>query len=192
MLVVSIVFYGGILVLVGILLREHRVSWKDAFGLNTNKKQLLWIIPLATGMCFFCQRILIEWVAYVIIIWTGQEPELQEIVKWIQESQTIEKQLCLGVSLVILAPISEEVLFRGILFPTLVLWLGRGTAIFLNSFLFGLIHANLLVFLPLVVMGIFLSILYDYTRNLLAPIGMHALFNLTNFILAKHFPSFDF
>lgn len=178
------VFQGGILALICVLLREHQLRWKDAFGLENGLGDLLWIVPLVAVVCYFCEFLLLEFSRFMILS-MGGEPQLQFIVKLLQDSPSFEKRLFLGVSVIITAPISEELLFRGILFPALVNWLGRNSAIWINSILFSMIHGNLQVFLPLVAMGIFTSLLYEKTRNILAPIGLHSLLNLVSFIIAQ-------
>ena len=92
-------------------------------------------------------------------------------------------RLVLGVITILLAPAAEEVLFRGILYPwvkqagypRLALW---GTAL-----VFAAIHLNLATFVPLAVLAVALTLLYERTGNLLAPITAHALFNGFNFTL---------
>jgi membrane protease YdiL (CAAX protease family) len=87
----------------------------------------------------------------------------------------------LGFVTILLAPLAEEVLFRGILypwikqigFPRLALW---GT-----SLLFAVVHMNLVTLLPLLLLALLLAQLYERTDNLLAPISAHALFNALNF-----------
>ena len=89
----------------------------------------------------------------------------------------------LGVVTVVLAPLVEELVFRGVMFPALVQLKGRTVGLWGTSILFGLIHFNLFSLLPLIVMGLLLALLYERTRNLLAPIAVHAAFNLINFVL---------
>ena len=60
-------------------------------------------------------------------------------------------------------------------FPRLALW---GTALF-----FALIHFNLATFLPLLLLALVLTWLYEKTGNLLAPIAAHAAFNALQFAI---------
>ncbi|HOB32537.1 MAG TPA: CPBP family intramembrane metalloprotease, partial [Verrucomicrobiota bacterium] len=46
----------------------------------------------------------------------------------------------------------------------------------------GVIHANLKTFIPLTVLALVMTLLYERTGNLLAPIATHATFNAVNFI----------
>src|SRR6266850_2480978 len=60
-------------------------------------------------------------------------------------------------------------------FPRLALW---GTAL-----LFAGIHWTAMIFLPLFVLALLLTGLYEKTNNLLSPITAHAMFNALNFTM---------
>jgi hypothetical protein len=84
---------------------------------------------------------------------------------------------------VVFAPIVEEALFRGILYPALKR-LGRPRlALWGSSALFAAVHFNMVTFLPLMVFALVLVYLYETFQNLLAPIVAHSLFNAANFFL---------
>ena len=72
---------------------------------------------------------------------------------------------------VILAPVFEECVFRGIGLPLLARWLGMGPAILLTSLAFAAIHVHLPSLLPLLVIAVGFSLAY---------VTMHALFNAVN------------
>jgi membrane protease YdiL (CAAX protease family) len=79
------------------------------------------------------------------------------------------------------APLLEEILFRGILYPTVKRMVRPGLAVCLTAILFGAFHINLMAFISLTFLGVALTWLYEVTDNLLAPILAHSLFNLANF-----------
>jgi membrane protease YdiL (CAAX protease family) len=84
---------------------------------------------------------------------------------------------------VVLAPVAEEFIFRGMLYP-FVKQLGYPRLAWLGvSFVFALVHLNGAIFLPLFVLALALTWLYEKTDNLLAPITAHALFNAANLTL---------
>jgi uncharacterized protein len=74
----------------------------------------------------------------------------------------------------VLAPISEEILFRGALLHRIWHKWGLAPAIFGSSFLFALLHAE---FFGTFVFSVFLSLIYLHTRNLLYPMFFHFLNN---------------
>jgi membrane protease YdiL (CAAX protease family) len=56
-------------------------------------------------------------------------------------------------------------------------------ALWITSLLFAAVHVNWMIFLPLLILALLLTMLYELTNNLLAPITAHALFNGMNFAL---------
>ncbi len=75
------------------------------------------------------------------------------------------------------APLFEEFLFRGFLLPSLTRYFPVGGAILVSSLLFALAHLSLSEILPLTVLGIVLGVVYTRSRNLLAPMLLHSLWN---------------
>jgi len=80
---------------------------------------------------------------------------------------------------VVVAPILEEMFFRGLLLPALVKWLGRpGWAVIVSGVLFGLIHAPVQASVaPLTIFGLILAVAYLRSGTLALPILIHGLFN---------------
>jgi membrane protease YdiL (CAAX protease family) len=84
---------------------------------------------------------------------------------------------------VIAAPVAEEVLFRGLLFPALLARSGSfSRALVLQALFFGVIHAHLPTFLPLTVAGACFALGYAVTGSLVTPILMHMIFNATSIV----------
>jgi membrane protease YdiL (CAAX protease family) len=81
------------------------------------------------------------------------------------------------ISIVILAPIAEEVFFRGVVFNAWLREGGRRWAYIGSAALFAAIHLSLLSFLPIFLLGLALAWVYERKGNLLAPIAMHATVN---------------
>jgi hypothetical protein len=80
-------------------------------------------------------------------------------------------------AVVILAPIAEEIFFRGVVFNAWLREGGRRWAFIGSSLLFAAIHLSLASLVPIFALGLALAWVYDRTRNLLAPIVMHAVVN---------------
>jgi membrane protease YdiL (CAAX protease family) len=78
------------------------------------------------------------------------------------------------VSAVVLAPIIEETIFRGLLFSRLTKKWGMTRAMIVSSVLFGLLHPD-----PVgkFVFGFVACVLYVHTQTLILPIVLHALHN---------------
>ncbi|WP_354699590.1 hypothetical protein DSM112329_05310 [Paraconexibacter sp. AEG42_29] len=89
-----------------------------------------------------------------------------------------------AVLVTIFAPIAEEILFRGYVFPALRNWKGTWPAVALTGLLFGLLHvasSPLYALAPLSVFGALLCLLYLRTRSLYPCIALHALNNCVAF-----------
>jgi uncharacterized protein len=89
---------------------------------------------------------------------------------------------------VVLAPIVEELLFRGVLLRALLRKMAPATAIFVSAVIFALVHyvgdPNTLPFLPaLTALGAVLAVVALRSGNLSTSIFIHAGFNLTTTIL---------
>ncbi|MFQ5501707.1 MAG: lysostaphin resistance A-like protein [Phycisphaerae bacterium] len=83
------------------------------------------------------------------------------------------------VSAVCLAPLVEELLFRGLILPALEQSLGStGKAVVFSGIAFGLVHLQVAHQVPaLAVLGMILGYAYAKTRSLTLVILMHAIFN---------------
>ena len=78
---------------------------------------------------------------------------------------------------VLLAPIAEELVFRGLFYRRLKAHLGIGWAIGISSAVFGAVHGNVIQFVYATLLGIFLALIYERSRTLAAPILAHMLAN---------------
>jgi membrane protease YdiL (CAAX protease family) len=88
-------------------------------------------------------------------------------------------QVAVIVSTVVLAPLCEELFFRGLLQSMIRRWASPAVAIGISSVLFGIVHTG---DQPqntpaLIVLGIALGIAYERSGRLWTSIGIHALFN---------------
>ena len=77
----------------------------------------------------------------------------------------------------IAAPVFEEIVFRGFLLPSLTRYLPVWGAIGASALLFAVAHLNVSEVLPLATLGAVLGFVYTRSRNLLAPMLLHSLWN---------------
>jgi uncharacterized protein len=80
------------------------------------------------------------------------------------------------------APIFEETLFRGFFLTSLTRYLPTWQAIGFSGIVFAIAHLNLGDLLPLSLLGMVLGFVYLRSRNLLASILLHSLWNSGSFI----------
>lgn len=81
---------------------------------------------------------------------------------------------------VIIAPVSEEILFRGFLYPVLKSHLPVGVAWVLTAGIFAAIHFHPMTFPQLFVLGLVLAAAYEITGSLTLGVGIHMCFNLVS------------
>lgn len=87
------------------------------------------------------------------------------------------------IALVIIAPIVEEAIFRGLMLPVFVRRFGLIVGSILVSVAFGAVHWQLNVSIVTFIMGLLLAWIYYKTRSLWPAIMFHSLKNLVAFIL---------
>ncbi|MGZ5522547.1 MAG: CPBP family intramembrane glutamic endopeptidase, partial [Chthoniobacterales bacterium] len=101
---------------------------------------------------------------------------------------------------VTLAPLMEELFFRGFLYPALARRLGVYASILITSIAFALIHSPQLAtawapLLLIMVVGVVITALRAYTRSIIPGFIVHVGYNLTLFIIffqqTGHFHNFD-
>jgi len=121
----------------------------------------------------------------------GTEPSQQPAIKVLESSVTPGQRICFGTAALFLAPLAEESLFRGILYPFVKQIGYPRLALWGSSILFGAIHLSLVAFVPLTLFAVVLVLVYEKTDKLIAPILMHFLFNLVNFFAAIFAPELN-
>jgi membrane protease YdiL (CAAX protease family) len=83
----------------------------------------------------------------------------------------------------LLAPISEEFLFRGFFYGVWKRYIGPVGAAILASLLFAAMHTSLSSFPGLFLLAMCLTLVYERTGSLLVPIVFHATFNFTSLVV---------
>jgi len=93
--------------------------------------------------------------------------------------------LLVFLEIVILAPITEELLFRGIVYQCMIPNVGRVIAAIISLIFFAVFHGNILQGLYASVMTIFLVLFYERFKSLAACIIFHMSANLLSFLGTK-------
>jgi membrane protease YdiL (CAAX protease family) len=81
------------------------------------------------------------------------------------------------VSMVVLAPIIEEIVFRGLLFGALAPRIGVLASALITALLFGAVHGDVVLFPALAALGFIAALAYAATGNLTVAIALHAINN---------------
>lgn len=144
----------------------------------TNFYTYLLIFPMMLGMMFIGEFLTSQ------IPTTG--PFFGEYYEFFQNlmSQLTNNPVMMVITAVIMAPIFEEIIFRGIIQKGLI---NNGVkpwkAIVFASVVFGLVHGNPWQFVGAVLLGCVLGLVYYKTKSLLLPILLHGFNNLCSSIL---------
>jgi membrane protease YdiL (CAAX protease family) len=116
-------------------------------------------------------------------------PVAQPMVEALEKTGlSLPEKALMGLLAVFLAPLAEEMIFRGILYPTIKQVGYPRTALWVTSLLFGAIHFNLIAFVPLTLFSVLLISIYERTGSLWASITAHSLFNFTSFAVLMFAP----
>jgi membrane protease YdiL (CAAX protease family) len=125
----------------------------------------------AAGSAF----VLLAAFALLSAIWSlALEPNREKVLNQLGSGVASAALIC------IVAPIAEEILFRGFIFNALRGWRGTMTAAVITGLLFGAVHAGsapVLDLVPLAALGFGLCLLYRRTGSLYPGIGAHSLNN---------------
>jgi len=77
----------------------------------------------------------------------------------------------------VIAPIKEEMLFRGLMYPPLRQALGKGKGMLLTGLFFATLHFDIVRFLPLFIGGVVLAWLYERSSSIWPAIVAHGTWN---------------
>ncbi|MEO1671880.1 MAG: type II CAAX endopeptidase family protein [Cyanobacteria bacterium J06631_2] len=109
-------------------------------------------------------------------IWQGQGGSNPLLFLALQAQDKVALAIFFGTAS-IAAPLFEEIMFRGFLLPSLTRYTSPNGAIAISGLIFAVAHLSLSEVLPLATLGIVLGFVYTRSRNLLAPMLLHCLWN---------------
>jgi membrane protease YdiL (CAAX protease family) len=172
------------LLAVSACLAQTGQTFRTAFlGTACTSKQAI-LKGVQYGLAAIPPVILLSHVLSICTESLGYEPRLQEVFDWLGDpSIGWGVRLFMMLAAVFLAPLAEEALFRGVLFPALIKNRSFASAALLSGLYFALVHLHAPSLLPLLALSVAFSAAYAATGSLLTPIVMHALFNATSLLL---------
>jgi uncharacterized protein len=163
----------------------QRNSALSLFGLEPSRfpkaagTGLLWLVatyPLILAAQWFTQVLF------------GESDGSQEIVRYFLEHPDPKHRIAVILMAVIVAPVAEEIIFRGYFYGVIRRFGGRIPALLTSSLLFAAIHVHLPSMLGLGLLAVILCLLYERTGSLWATMTMHAAFNATTITALIFFP----
>jgi uncharacterized protein len=147
-------------------------AWLEVFRLATGT--VLVVLPVLTLLS-------LGWT--VLLRASGVSDQPQDLIGIFAETQSPLVIASMLVVACVLAPLSEELMFRAGLYRYLRQRLGRMPALLLSSVCFGALHGNWAGFLPLAVLGMILAVVYEATGSIRVVIVAHSLFNLNTILV---------
>jgi membrane protease YdiL (CAAX protease family) len=165
LVVISLVIYGWQTLAAwffSVRVAGRRLS---AWGFRRPTKAYFWTIPVGLAVVYVAS------ILHDLVV----HPKAQDIIGEFPHTPV-------GVALfvilaVVLAPLFEEIFFRGFLFRGFSSSWGWPAGLLISAGVFGIAHAQLDVFVPLFTLGLMLAWVYKRTGSLWTSISLHALFN---------------
>lgn len=171
-IVVEDLFMVGVVYL--LLIRSRVTSWRD-MGLTGERSPGFLLKGLGWGLAF----LVLSGIVSSILQALGVEQDQAELFPLREAGPWGRAAIWTGG--VVLAPLAEEIFFRGYLFRAVAFRKGVVRGLLYSSLLFGLIHLNLAAFLPIVVGSAVLALAYRRSGDLWVPIVAHAVNNAVAF-----------
>jgi membrane protease YdiL (CAAX protease family) len=119
-----------------------------------------------------------------VVLKINPSTDTQEVMRIFENATAPAQRIPIILLAVVIAPVAEELTFRGYLYGVIKRYFGAVPALVFSGILFALIHLNLPSFFPLLVLGWVFALSYELSGSLLVPMTMHAVFNALNLILA--------
>ena len=135
----------------------------------------LWILLLGVGMCIALNNLMnLAGLAFY--------SDAYQKTSQAMYSAGFEVQiLCLGI----LMPLSEEMIFRGVIFKRYEQGFGFKKAMLMSAMFFAVTHGNLVQIVYGFVMGLFLAYVYEKYGSLKAAACLHITMNLVSLLVTK-------
>ncbi|WP_206812192.1 CPBP family intramembrane glutamic endopeptidase [Paradesulfitobacterium ferrireducens] len=164
----GLLYLGAILVLMRLLRQPLK-------GLGLVKPRLgFWILGIIVGIFLFVSigllgNLLIKFLG------TPAPQSFTEAVKGVKYGWQFLLLILLGG---VIAPLKEEMIFRGLIYPPLRQAYGRGRGMLLTGVFFAALHFDLVRFLPLFIGGVILTWVYERSGSLWPAVLAHGTWNV--------------
>jgi membrane protease YdiL (CAAX protease family) len=178
----QLIWWGLILGPILVSLRFRGFKLGSVFGVDrmpVGRSLLLGVSLLVSALPMV---FVVDYLASVLLK-VNSTTDAQEVIRIFENSSTAAQRIPIILLAVVIAPVAEELAFRGYLYGVIKRFFGAVPALVLSGILFALIHLNLPSFFPLLVLASVFALAYELSGSLLVPMTMHALFNALSLIL---------
>ena len=159
-----------------VVLGPSRLTSSWSFGMVS------WLVSFPTTACVYAATTLLTYLFFPTV------DIAQAAVVFLMQLKAFPRLLIVMIgAIIIAAPIFEEAIFRALLYNGFKRKMPFKYALLLSSFLFALLHmnprqgwGNVPLVCALFVFSLYLGLVYEKKRSLLAPIALHMTFNSVN------------
>jgi uncharacterized protein len=138
--------------------------------------------------------ILLSLIAFLLLITIFTEPidNLLPVPDWFNEImlKVVSTDIYSFITVVVIAPIFEELILRGVILDGFLKSYNPRKAILLSAFAFGLFHLNPWQFVPAFIGGLYLGWIYYRTQSIIPCIVIHSVNNLIAFLMLVYDPNY--
>jgi|GEM_PF-1565259 len=156
-----------------IVTKKYKIPFLKAFGISTQKMPSFFIQGIAVSFILVISTSLVSYI-FTEMMGIHRENPYVNVPK--------EKLQMISIMAVMVAPVVEEIFFRGFMQPALVKSFGIFGGVFLTALIFGLSHAQYLDYstalVAVIVIGLVLGTTRHYTHSVVPGIFAHLLNNL--------------
>lgn len=172
-----VIQFIGVIIIIKMMKAKDDNSRYNSIAIGITKKDYIYCAGLIVSFIMIKYGILNE----ILEVLESSVPS--ETLKELNELINNSSWILLFVEIVIIAPIFEEIIFRGIILNGMLKKYSSKKAIIVSSLIFGLIHGNLPQGLNAFVLGLVIATVYYYTRSLYISMFMHAANNFLVFFI---------
>lgn len=165
-----VIFAGYILAIVK---GKYKLDLKIFFEKKYTPGEIIKHGLISSAILFFVTMA----VSVIIFMMFPAQGEPQDIIYIFGDAGTKWEMILVFIAAAILAPVSEELYFRGFLYKALRSKFSQGIAIASASVIFGALHFDLYRFVPFFTAGVILNHIYEKYENILIPIIAHSVWN---------------
>lgn len=168
-----------------LMFRRDKIRRKIAGVMQQQKKkaalvQYSWIILVSATLCIALNNLIF------ISDLASYSESYQQTMESLYNAPIALQLLTLGI----LVPVCEELVFRGLMFNRVKEYGGYKSAMFFTTFVFAVLHMNFVQMIYAAIMGLLFAFLYEKYGSFKAPVLAHISANVVS-VLATHFKIFD-
>ncbi|MEY2410877.1 MAG: protease family protein [Verrucomicrobiota bacterium] len=180
----------ALLVLAHHFLKQHGLGWREFLRASRIPLRILLIRAVLVALLAVPIALFLNEISGAFIGALRSKPaETQPTMQVLEISYTWGRRALFSLAAMIVAPITEEILFRGVLYAAIKEAGYPKLALFGTSIAFAAIHMSWMTLAPLTFFAIIITLLYERTGSLVAAIVAHATFNAAN--IACYFIAHD-